>query len=93
VSVLVTTTRYRRARGVLARDTELHVVLLPTAQRRDFVLLGGGAAAIWRLLDAPLTADQIAQRFDRSSSPEDTELVGYLHDLLARGVLDLEDPP
>jgi hypothetical protein len=93
VSLTTTATRYRRARGVLTRDTDLHVVVLPTAPRADFVLLGGGAAAIWRILETPLTADQIAERFDRTSSPEEAELISYLHDLVTRGVLDLEDPP
>jgi hypothetical protein len=76
---------------MLARDTELHVVLLPAGPQHDFVMLGGGGAVIWRLLEGPLTARQIAERFDRASAPDEEELLGCLNDLVARGVLDLEE--
>lgn len=92
MSLHTAVTRYRRGRGVLSRDSDLHVVLLPTMPQRDFVLLGGGGAAIWRLLDTPLTADEIAECFDWTTSRYKTELIGCLRDMVDQGVLDLEDP-
>lgn len=78
-----------RATGALWRDTGRHVLVLPQQNRADVVALGGGGAALWRILSEPLDAHQIAERLaDLAPDEPDSQAVSTcLDDLVSRKVL------
>ena len=89
MSAVVAGTSYRRAPGTLWRDTGVHVLALPPGGEHDVVVLGGGGALLWRLLDRPLDVPGLRDSLVElgESSPEVAEIVACLDELLLRGLL------
>jgi hypothetical protein len=56
----VTGPRYLRAPAIVWRDTGDHVVALKLGRGEEVLVLGGGAAHMWRLLEQPLPRDALA---------------------------------
>ncbi|QNN52168.1 hypothetical protein [Nocardioides mesophilus] len=81
--------RYRRADGVLWRDTGRHVVLLPRGEDRVPLVLGGGTAELWRLLDSRPTMTEIVAAFEPDPRVEVADEVECaLHELVNHGVVE-----
>lgn len=45
--------RYHRTQTVVWRDTGEHILALQLGRDREVLVLGGGAAQLWRLLERP----------------------------------------
>lgn len=86
--------RFVRRLGTLWRDTGLHVLALPGEARAEVMVLGGGSALLWRLLDEPLGLDDILQRLEvgaGATAPDVDVVSDCLADLVARGLVDHVD--
>lgn len=91
---LTDTTLYARVGAPLWRDTGRHVLVLPSAQTGDVTVLGGGGAALWRLLDRPLDSAQLRARFsDSGVAPTAEELDACLTQLTALGLISVVRDP
>jgi hypothetical protein len=89
VSTVAAGCRYARAAGALWRDTGSHVVVLPDRHDAEVVVLGGGGAVLWRLLERSLSLGDIELQLHQADGhqPETSAVLGCLEDLVARGVL------
>lgn len=90
------TTRWRRAPGVVTRRVAGELVLVPVAgasQARDtrFFVLNESAERLWSLLDAPRTPDELARHltneFEVDGSRARADVDAFLADLVAQGAI------
>ncbi len=95
MSVTTTDQRFARRLGTLWRDTGLHVLALSEDESAEVVVLGGGSAVLWRLLEQPLTLVDILERLGAAGgSPTEDDVSGCLDDLVSRGLIeDLDREP
>lgn len=90
MTLAVETARYGRVEGLLWRDTGQHVLVLPAGARAKVVVLGGGGAAVWRLLGLPLSVGELMGEFTSvggARPPTESELVSCLGDLASNGIV------
>ena len=86
-----TSTTYRRNRTLSWRDTGRHVLVAPTDRLAGVLVLEGGSALLWRLLESPDCADGLARRLAGvEGAPDAPELAQCLGDLAVQGVLCLD---
>lgn len=83
---MLTDRRYARAHAALWRDTGRHVVVLGPRQDAEVVVLGGGSALLWRLLDQPLELEEINRRVGLLGAGPG-EVASCLDDLVDRGLV------
>ncbi|MGH8893335.1 MAG: hypothetical protein ACRDWY_08540 [Actinomycetes bacterium] len=81
-------TRYVRNGATLWRDVGTDVVLLPRSRAYGAVVLSGGAALLWRLIDQPRTVREIVELAGTGGST--TTIGALLMDLSARGAVHEE---
>lgn len=95
MTLVVETLRYGRADELLWHDTGRHVLVLPTGTEGQVSVLGGGSAALWRLLERPRSVRELMAHFtvDGAEPLDMAELVDCLYHLAARGVLDARPEP
>ena len=85
------TRRFRRVHTTLWRDTGRHVLALPPGAK-DVVVLGGGAAVLWRLLQSCLDLEAIvAAVTDGTEGPGSDEITASLDQLVGAGLVAAED--
>jgi hypothetical protein len=80
--------RFSRQTGVTWRDTGWHVVLLP-AGTSEVTVLGGGAALVWRLLESPASAREVAGYVGpaEDSAPVLSDIEKCMRELEGRGLV------
>jgi len=91
VSLTTTTDQlFARRVGTLWRDTGLHVLALPTNDPAEVVVLGGGSAVLWRMLQEPLDLPAVMSRLRTfaGETPEASEVRECLDDLVHRGLVE-----
>jgi hypothetical protein len=87
---------YQRADRVLWRDTGQHVLVLTTGDRKDVAVLGGGSAALWRLLQRRLSLSEIVASLVSEQGghhPAENDVADAVNALVARGLVRLEGTP
>ena len=86
MSAVVTLTEFRRAPGTLWRDTGLHVLVLSPLGKTDVVVLGGGGATVWRLLEQPRDLEGLSSCIAEldGEAPEGADLRTCLDELTSR---------
>ncbi|MPZ93389.1 MAG: hypothetical protein GEU96_00475 [Propionibacteriales bacterium] len=86
------TPRYQRSDGVLWRDTGQYVLVLAPGDDGAVTLLGGGSAALWRLLGRRHSLPEIVAAFvdHQGTRPAEHEIADAVADLTARGLLRVE---
>jgi hypothetical protein len=89
VNTLMTRSRFRRRSCLLWRDTGVHVLVLPPRCRGQVVVLGGGSAAVWRLLDNPHDVAELSTMLAGSSEEalERAALEDCIAELLGQSIL------
>ena len=89
MTTLMTRSRFRRRNYVLWRDTGVHVLVLAPGGRGRVVVLGGGGAAVWRLLDEPHDLAELDAMLAASAegAPERDMLEDCIAEMLGQGVL------
>ena len=89
MSLTTTDQFFARRAGTLWRDTGMHVLALPEDDGAEVVVLGGGSAVLWRLLEEPLDLPTVMSRLHTplGADPEVAEVGACLHDLVARGLI------
>ena len=87
--------QFTRQSGALWRDTGRHVLALPSAERAVVVVLGGGGAVLWRLLEEPLRLTEVMSRLQTSegAAPAEAEVLACLDDLVQRGLVEVSGSP
>ena len=90
MSLTTTGHLFSRRLGTLWRDTGLHVLALPEGDANDVVVLGGGSAVLWRLLEAPMSLADILSRLDAEAvdGPRRGEISRCLEELVDRGLVE-----
>lgn len=86
---------YARAPKLLWRDIGTRIVVLPAAGNHDVLVLGGGGAAAWRMLDVPLTVAELTSRFETPGGPRpsESEIQSCLHELVDLQLVVDHSPP
>lgn len=85
--------RYGRDPAMTWRDTGRHVLVAPVDRLVEVMVLEGGGAVIWRLLDEPDTATGIAGRLaELEGAPDVAEVEACLALLTTQGVLRADEP-
>lgn len=88
MTVTVGTQTVTRADGMLWRDTGRHVVTMLPHSEGQVRVLGGGSAAVWRLLEEPLTVGEIVDRLAEAGPPPALEVVAeHVQQLCHDGIL------
>lgn len=93
---LTTTDRcFTRRTGTLWRDTGRHVLALPESDGADVVVLGGGSAVLWRLLERPQSLPGILRRLAEAGgdAPTEDDVRACLDDLVTRSLIDCDPEP
>jgi hypothetical protein len=90
VSLATTHDLFTRRLGTLWRDTGLHVLALPEGDGNDVVVLGGGSAVLWRLLESPVSLGDLLSHLDAEdpSGPSRREVTQCLEELVDRGLVE-----
>lgn len=93
MSVTTTDHLFARRVGTLWRDTGMHVLVLADDDGAEVVVLGGGGAVLWRLLEQPLDLPTVMTRLRTAAgaAPDQEEVQECLRDLVARGLVVAED--
>jgi hypothetical protein len=86
VTTTATTRRFRRVDTILWRDTGRQVLALPPGTT-DVMVLTGGAALLWRLLDSELELAEIVAAISEGAEAPDPDLIAACLDDLARSGL------
>ena len=73
---------YRRAAGVLWRDTGRHVLVLRAEGSDSPVVLGGGHAQLWRMVGGGRSVSELAAQFARSA-PDGVDVTRAVHSALS----------
>ena len=83
--------QFERVGGALWRDTGVHVVVLPPESGAQVLVLGGGGAAFWRVLDRPRTLREVQERLalDAVEAPQDRDLLACATQLDGLGAVRL----
>ncbi len=91
MTVLVDTVRYARAGHLLWRDTGRHVLVLVPNAVGEVLSVGGGGAAVWRLLDHPRNLKELRDSFVGVSDtvPDVDSLADCLEQLAEHGVVQI----
>ncbi len=92
MTVLVDSMRFSRSSDLLWRDTGRHVLVLPPDVDGQVLVLGGGGAAVWRLLEEPRTLQELTEHFTNASKsgqpvPDLAAVATCVDELAACGVL------
>lgn len=89
MTVVVDSLRYERTARLLWRDTGQHVLVLPPDATSQVLVLGGGGAAVWRLLDRTRSLRELIDHFDQhgGSGPDLTTLLDCLSELVDHRLL------
>lgn len=83
------TVAYTRREPVVWRDTGVHVVAKSVGGSGIVVVIGGGAAHLWRLLQRPRTVDEIVTELHTAGqAPDHDEVHSILGILEAHGLVD-----
>jgi hypothetical protein len=73
---------YRRAPGVLWRDTGLHVLVLGAKDSSSPVVLGGGHAQLWRMVGESRSVSELAAGFE-ASAPDSVDVTTAVQSALS----------
>lgn len=87
---------YQRSDRALWRDTGQHVVVLTTGNRKDVAVLGGGSAALWRLLQRRLSLSEIVASLvceQGGQQSAENDVADAVNALVARGLVRFEGTP
>lgn len=89
MSALMAHSRFRRRSYLLWRDTGVHVLVLTPKGHGRVVALGGGGAALWRLLDEAHDLAELGTMVAGSfeEAPERAELEDCIAEMLGQGLL------
>ncbi len=92
MTVIVEELRYARVSRLLWRDTGRHVLVLMPRAGGQVLSIGGGGAAVWRLLDRPRNLRELHQSFvDAADTPPDlSSLATCLDQLSEHGIVRLD---
>lgn len=89
MSLTTTHQRFARRLGTLWRDTGLHVLALPEHEAAEVVVLGGGSAVLWRMLQEPLALVDVLERLGSGEgAPHEDAVTDCLAELVARGLIE-----
>lgn len=96
MTVLVDSVRFGRSSRLLWRDTGRHVLVLTPEVDGQVFVLGGGGAAVWRLLERPRTLQELTDHFASASdsaqpAPDLAAVAGCVDELAACGVLQVAE--
>lgn len=89
MTVLVDARRYERVAGLLSRDTGRHVLVLPADATSQVLVLGGGGAVVWRLLEHTRSLRELIDHFDQQgdTGPDLATLLECIDQLVSWCVL------
>ena len=89
MSTLATERLFVRAPGSLWRDTGMHVLVIPPGAGSEVTVLGGGGAAVWRLLAEPVGLRELRERLldTLDEGPEPGTVAACVDALVARHVV------